>query len=389
MDSLIGSSEEFHAHPEVRPVQRTARTCGSLLIVFLLSTFAGCEAPAPSKPPPIIPNNVQPPRPYVRKPPIYPPIQPLPPRPMVAQPPKPQPAPPANTKPVAPPTSNFGTLVTAAQIRPGRGIDRKWQTIVVHHSATRLASPQSMDKYHREHNHWKNGLGYHFVIGNGVNYPDGKVFVGPRWKQQAEGAHCRTRDAGRYFGVFRPKNFFNTNGIGICLIGNLDKEAPTPRQLAALEQLIVLLCDGAKISPDRVYGHGEVTNKTACPGDRLSVRQVRQRVAASFKRAERFAFAEPLALEWADEFESNSAADCELLCLDQSRDGEGPTLESAEDELLTATALLDEAYAFGHLELPAFDGDACDDECDAINDVIYASPGVGVKEVCGIKPGSK
>ena len=61
---------------------------------------------------------------------------------------------------------------------PSGGIKRRWQTIVIHHSASSRDTPAGMDAYHRNTRGWKNGLGYHFVIGNGVNTADGKVYVG-------------------------------------------------------------------------------------------------------------------------------------------------------------------------------------------------------------------
>lgn len=160
---------------------------------------------------------------------------------------------------------------------PSRGITRgRWKTIVVHHSANSNDSPQSINAYHTNVKHWPNGLGYHFVIGNGVNYPDGKIYAGPRWRRQISGAHCKSK-AGRYDGVYRPANFFNTHGIGICLVGNFESSQPTARQIAALEQLIEFLCLRTGISPDEIHGHGGVTGRTACPGRNLSRRLARVR----------------------------------------------------------------------------------------------------------------
>ncbi len=167
-----------------------------------------------------------------------------------------------------------------AEWTPRGGIRKGWQVIVVHHSTTPRDTPKSMDEYHRRIRGWSNGLGYHFVIGNGVNYGDGAIYVGSRWKQQIQGAHC-AGGAGTYFGVRRPDNFFNEHGIGICLVGNFEKSAPTARQIAALERLITFLCSETGIAPPRIYGHGEVTGKTACPGKILKSRlvQVRRDVA--------------------------------------------------------------------------------------------------------------
>lgn len=170
-----------------------------------------------------------------------------------------------------------------AAIRPSTPIARgRWQVIVVHHSASEVDSPASMDNYHRNSRGWDRGLGYHFVIGNGVNYPDGQVFVGQRWRLQETGAHCKA-GAGRYFGVQRPSNFFNDNGIGICLVGDFQNGRPTARQLQTLTALVEHLCAQTGIPAGRVYGHGEVTKQTLCPGTNLrrSLVQIRREVAAA------------------------------------------------------------------------------------------------------------
>ncbi len=166
---------------------------------------------------------------------------------------------------------NARELIPPGGIKPGR-----WKTVVVHHSGSPNSSPQSMHEYHLRRG-WSRGLGYHFVIGNGVAYPDGKVFVGPRWKRQTNGAHCKS-SPGRYFGAWRGSNYFNTHGIGICLIGNFENSSPTSRQLAALAQLIQFLCAKAGIDRSEIHGHGEVTQQTACPGKRLNMAQVRHAV---------------------------------------------------------------------------------------------------------------
>lgn len=163
----------------------------------------------------------------------------------------------------------------AVGVQPGH-----WRAIVVHHSAGTTDTPATMDRFHRRVRGWPNGLGYHFVIGNGVNTEDGKVYVGPRWQRQILGAHCHNT-AGSYFGTWRPDNYFNTNAIGICLIGNFENAAPTPRQMRALEQLTQSLCHNLGISASHIYGHGGITHRTACPGRYLAPQIATVRRAAA------------------------------------------------------------------------------------------------------------
>jgi hypothetical protein len=255
------------------------RRVSRMMSVAAAFLAAGCNAPQPAGSMSLPEPNVQARRSA---------------RPPVRQTPPPSPPPvydatvKAVVKPAPTPPPDDLTLNTATLVPPG-GIRKKWSVIVVHHSANANDSPRSMDSFHRHTRGWDNGLGYHFVIGNGVNYPNGKVFAGSRWKDQETGAHCKS-DAGRFFGVFRPDNFFNEKGIGVCLVGNFEGGAPSARQLDALEDLITFLCAQTGIPPSRVYGHGEITHKTACPGRVLKSRlaQVRKDVARNLALADNF-----------------------------------------------------------------------------------------------------
>jgi len=150
---------------------------------------------------------------------------------------------------------------------PARGISDRWECIVIHHAASDNATPQGMADYHVRVRGW-DALGYHFVIGNGVNYEDGRVFVGERWHKQMHGAHCKT-----------PGNYHNNHGIGICLIGNFEEHAPTLKQLESLSRLVSFLNDKCDIPESKVLTHGGVTHKTACPGRFFSLSEIRRRLA--------------------------------------------------------------------------------------------------------------
>jgi hypothetical protein len=143
----------------------------------------------------------------------------------------------------------------AAQWFPQGGrISPRWTTIVLHHSATGVGGARRFDKFHRESNGWEE-LGYHFVIGNGTDTPDGFIEVGSRWHKQKHGAHCKT-----------PNNYYNDHGIGICLVGDFTKSSPTSRQIAATRDLVRFLSDACRIPAAKITTHGAVTQKTECPG---------------------------------------------------------------------------------------------------------------------------
>lgn len=131
---------------------------------------------------------------------------------------------------------------------------RQWESIIIHHSATRTGNAEEFDAAHRARG-MINGLAYHFVIDNGTaDRPDGYIEVGERWTTQLHGGHCR-------------QAHINEHGIGICLVGNFSQDQPTGKQLDALALLIRGLQHQFKIPDDHVLGHGEVIGEfSECPG---------------------------------------------------------------------------------------------------------------------------
>jgi len=141
---------------------------------------------------------------------------------------------------------------------PARPPGREWRHIVIHHSATERGSAAVFDRAHRKRG-WDE-LGYHFVIDNGHGGPDGRIEVGSRWRSQKWGAHTGGT----------PGNEYNEHGIGICLVGNFQNHAPTPKQLASLRRLVGHLAAECGIPPGRIIGHRDAPNaRTACPGHKL------------------------------------------------------------------------------------------------------------------------
>jgi hypothetical protein len=134
--------------------------------------------------------------------------------------------------------------------------DRPWKYVVVHHSANATGGLDQIDRDHRKVLGFE-GCGYHFVIGNGTDSPDGQIEVAPRWSNQKNGVHCRN---GKNPDV-------NEYGIGICLVGNFDQTEPTPKQVAAAKALVGYLADRYKIPSDHLGAHDEFADgPTACPG---------------------------------------------------------------------------------------------------------------------------
>jgi hypothetical protein len=131
---------------------------------------------------------------------------------------------------------------------------RPWSYIIVHHTATDLGDPCTIQRAHLQRG-FCHGIGYDFVIDNGtLGKGDGVIEMTPRWLRQEDGAHCKA-------------DHMNQRGIGICLVGNFDYETPSPCQLQSLAYLIYILHHYYGIPPSHVMGHGQVPGaRTDCPG---------------------------------------------------------------------------------------------------------------------------
>ncbi|MBS3762188.1 MAG: N-acetylmuramoyl-L-alanine amidase [Planctomycetes bacterium] len=161
----------------------------------------------------------------------------------------------------APENNHNSHLEKLLEPRKSRPLDWKW--IVIHHSGTREGSAAAFDRYHRWHKGW-DSLGYHFVIGNGTQTPDGQIEVGSRWSEQEIGAHAGVRE-------------FNQRGIGICLVGNFEIDNPTSHQLHSLRVLLQYLMRQYRIPAERIIGHQEVPGAhTKCPGANFPMAELRQ-----------------------------------------------------------------------------------------------------------------
>ncbi|HEX8915429.1 MAG TPA: peptidoglycan recognition family protein [Humisphaera sp.] len=224
--------------------------------LLLLTAMVGCAGPGGTANMQARPRYPQPnlTGPNLSAPPAAVPVDPKP----IAIAPQPKPAPQPPKVAPAPTPSYAG--VPAAWV-PKAPV-RKWEWIVIHHSATTVGGAARFGKEHVARGF--DELGYHFVVGNGTDTPNGVIEVGSRWPKQKQGAHCKT-----------PNNDFNEKGIGICLVGNFDQSQPTAVQMAATAKLVAHLMKTYNIPADRVIGHGDAKS-TDCPGKFLKLAQVRR-----------------------------------------------------------------------------------------------------------------
>ncbi len=146
--------------------------------------------------------------------------------------------------------------IDRAPVRGGR-----WKYTVVHNSGTQQGNAKIFDYYHRHTRHMPNGLAYHFVIGNGTSTGDGQIEIGDRWRRQINGGHVHS-------------DYLNNIALGICLVGDFNRDIPTRAQYAALDELITYLRKRVGRVDRRlsiVKAHREINPvPTDCPGDRFS-----------------------------------------------------------------------------------------------------------------------
>lgn len=107
---------------------------------------------------------------------------------------------------------------------------------------------------HRGHR-WGD-IGYHYVID-----PAGRVWQGRPLSWQ--GAHVRDQNQGN---------------IGVCVLGNYERQYPNREQIAAVERFVAELMHRHRVPVGRIYTHRELA-ATACPGRNLQPRLVAMRTS--------------------------------------------------------------------------------------------------------------
>jgi len=109
----------------------------------------------------------------------------------------------------------------------------RWKYVYVHHSQTPAGNALTLGEP-------TNGIGDHFVIGNGDGCADGEIQIGQRWNHQLPALP----PAGA--------NKIDPACISICLVGDFDRTVPTPTQLRRLTQLVGALQGQLHVAPSDV-----------------------------------------------------------------------------------------------------------------------------------------
>ena len=117
---------------------------------------------------------------------------------------------------------------------------RDWQAIVIHDSGTLEGSSKSINALHEDLG--RGGLGYHFVITNERAADGPQIEVGFRWKRQFVGAYLEGEGS----------EWYNRKAIGICLVGDSDRQAMSEDQMRELVWLVQQLQRELNIPRERV-----------------------------------------------------------------------------------------------------------------------------------------
>lgn len=146
-------------------------------------------------------------------------------------------------------------------------LDRpRWTDIVVHHLGQPAGDADSIRQLHLSYGY--QSLGYQFLIGNGRGMGDGDIYVGERWIMQQPGAHT----------VGPQGEHLNQHAIGICLIGNGDRQPFSDRQLTSLIGLIQRLQMELEIPASHVHLHRDVAPGVSSPGHYFPAARLREQL---------------------------------------------------------------------------------------------------------------
>ena len=117
-------------------------------------------------------------------------------------------------------------------------------------------------RYHTGVKGWSD-IGYHYGL---ERYKDRMILL-PGRRPTTYGAHCQA--AGR-----------NKDSIGLCVVGDFDRVAPTPSVYDAIVNALALIALMHGIHVDRIRAHREFDDRKSCPGSRIDMNLIRDLVGA-------------------------------------------------------------------------------------------------------------
>ena len=163
------------------------------------------------------------------------------------------------------------SLLTSAFVLGGYYWVKRWKYIVIHHSAGNYGNIQFLQKVHRQRQAGDpiDAIPYHYIIGNGNGLGIGKIASDWRQTYDIWGSHVS----------FKNKDH-NFRGLGICLIGNFEKQTVPDLQYQSLVRLTKTLMSKYDIPTTNVSGHGHTKGEsTKCPGKYFPMQRFKKDIA--------------------------------------------------------------------------------------------------------------
>jgi N-acetylmuramoyl-L-alanine amidase len=140
----------------------------------------------------------------------------------------------------------------------------KVKKLIIHHSLTKdgqVVDWKAIRKYHIEVNGWHD-IGYHWGIERAGNC---YVLEAGR-PETVAGAHTKG---------------MNEHSLGICLVGNYDREKVPEAAFALLVDLCARKCHEYGLKPEDIVTHHRYAAYKTCPGKLFPMDDLRRRVAAA------------------------------------------------------------------------------------------------------------
>jgi hypothetical protein len=141
-----------------------------------------------------------------------------------------------------------------------------WTSIVIHHLGQPAGTVEEIDRNHR--NSGLEGLGYHFLIGNGNGIEDGYIHLGYRWLNQTPCARLASADPSHW----------NSGVISICLVGNGNRRPFSEVQIVQLSRLVQRLQLTLSIPVEKVLLANEFDTDSQSPGRYFAEAQFRSQL---------------------------------------------------------------------------------------------------------------
>lgn len=125
--------------------------------------------------------------------------------------------------------------------------------LICHSSGTLNGSPESFARYHVNNLGWA-GIGYHVV------FDMKKIWLTQHFNRTTN--HCSGQ---------------NTRSIGICMIGDFDRQPATPEVYKRYAE-VILLVETLTNKKYNVKLHRDFTNKKSCPGRNFKLDQLKTHI---------------------------------------------------------------------------------------------------------------